>query len=107
MAYTYEELKKKTLAELRDIAAGVDHEAVRGYTQLNKDHLLKALCTALHIDMHVHHQVVGVNKAEIKARIRELKKKRDEALMAHDHKQLKLIRRQIHRYKRQIHKATV
>src|SRR5439155_602050 len=47
MAYTFPELKSKPLAELREIAAGIEHEAVKGYTQLNKDHLLAALCKAL------------------------------------------------------------
>jgi len=51
--------------------------------------------------------VVGVDKASIKSRIRELKQKREEALNAHDHAQLKVVRRTIHRLKRQIHKATV
>jgi hypothetical protein len=46
MAHTYEELKKKTIAELRDIAKDLQHKAVQGYTQLNKDHLLPALCKA-------------------------------------------------------------
>jgi hypothetical protein len=107
MAYTYEELKHKTVAEMREIAAGIEHEAVKGYTQLNKDHLLAALCKALGIDMHEHHQVVGVDKVAIKTRIRELKRKREEALAAHDHPQLKLIRRRIHHLKREIRKATV
>ena len=39
MAYTYDELKHKTVAELRDIAVGIEHEALQGYTQLNKEHL--------------------------------------------------------------------
>ncbi len=107
MAHTYEELKGKTVAELREIAAGVEHEAVKGYTQLNKDHLLEALCKALGIDAHQHHAVIGVDKLAIKTRIRELKKKRDEALAAHDHSQLKLIRRRIHHLKREIRKAMV
>jgi hypothetical protein len=80
---------------------------VQGYTQLNKEHLIPAICKALNIEMHEHHQVVGLNKAEIKAKIKELKAKRDAALAAHDHAQLKHIRRQIHRVKRTIHKATV
>jgi DNA-binding IclR family transcriptional regulator len=107
MAYTHHELKHKTLAELRDIAKDIDHEAVKGYTQLNKEHLVVALCTALGIDIHEHHEVVGIDKAAIKSRIRELKKRRASALAAHDHAQLKLARRSIHRLKRQIHKATV
>jgi hypothetical protein len=107
MAHTYEELKGKTLAELREIAAGMDNEAVQGHTQMNKDHLLVALCKALNLDMHEHHQVVGLDKTSIKARIRELKRTRDEALAARDHDKLHNVRRQIHRLKRRIHKATV
>ena len=107
MAYTFEELKHKTLAELRDIAKDIDHEALQGYTQLNKEHLVVAMCKALGIDMHEHHDVVGIDKTSIKARIKALKAKRDEAIAAHDRKQLKLARRSIHRLKRRIHKATV
>ena len=106
MEYTFEQLKHKTVAELRDIAKGNEHEALQGYTQLNKDHLLVALSKALGIK-HEHHDVVGVDKAGIKAQIREMKKKRDEALSAHDRAQLKIARRTIHRLKRRIHKATV
>lgn len=107
MEHTFEELKKKTVAELREIASGVKHEAVKGYTQLNKEHLLEALCSALNIDMYVHHKVVGVDKTAIKAKIKELKKRRDEALSAHDHEQLKIVRRRIHRLKRTLRKAMV
>ena len=107
MAYTHHELKHKTLAELREIAKDIEHEAVQGYTQLNKEHLVVALCKALNIDMHEHHQVVGIDKAAIKSRIQQLKERRNTALAAHDHAQLKAVRRRIHRLKRQIHKATV
>jgi len=107
MAHTYEELKHKTVAELREIAAGIQHEAVQGYTQLNKDHLLPAICKALGIEVHAHHQVVGIDKTAIKKRIRELKKKRDEILASKDHKQLSGVLRQIHHFKREIRKATV
>lgn len=107
MAYTHQELKHKTLAELREIAKDIEHEAVQGYTQLNKEHLVIALCKALNIDIHEHHEVVGIDKAAIKSRIKELKKQRDTALTAHDRAQLKRARRSIHRLKRRIHKATV
>ena len=107
MAYTHHELKHKTLAELRDIARDIEHDAIQGYTQLNKEHLVVALCKALNIEMHEHHDVVGIDKAAIKSRIRELKQRRTSALAAHDHAQLKAVRRRIHRLKRQIHKATV
>ena len=106
MAFTIEELKHKNIAELRDIAKGIEHEAVQGYTQLNKEHLIVALARALGIQ-HTHHDVVGVDKTAIKARIRELKVKREAALAAHNHSELKAVRRNIHRLKRQIHKATV
>jgi DNA-binding IclR family transcriptional regulator len=107
MAYTHHELKHKTLAELRDIAKDIDHEALQGYTQLNKEHLVVAMCKALNIDIHEHHEVVGIDKAAVKSRIKDWKKKRDAALAAHDHAQLKRTRRSIHRLKRQINKATV
>ena len=107
MAYTHNELKHKTLAELRDIAKDIDHEALQGYTQLNKEHLVVAMCKALNIDIHEHHDVVGIDKAGIKSRIKALKAKRDEAITAHDRAALKKARRGIHRLKRQIHKATV
>lgn len=107
MAYTYEELKHKTVAELREIAAGTEHEALQGHTQLNKDHLLQALARAFNIETHQHHEVKGVNKADIKSKIKELKKQRDEAAESHDRARLKSVRRRIHRLKREIHKATV
>jgi DNA-binding IclR family transcriptional regulator len=106
MAYTYEELRHKTLAELRDIAKDIQHDAVQGYTQLNKEHQVGAIAKALGIQ-HTHHDVVGIDKSSIKARIRQLKTQRAAALEAHDHAQLKVVRRTIHRLKRQIHKATV
>jgi len=106
MAYTFEELKHKTLAELREIAKGDDKEIVQGYTQMNKEHLVVALAKALGIQ-HVHHDVIGIDKGSIKARIKQLKTQREAALSAHDHAQLKVVRRTIHRLKRQIHKATV
>jgi hypothetical protein len=95
------------MADLRQIAAGIEHEAVKGYTQLNKQQLLDALCTALNIDKHEHHNVVGLDKSKVKAEIRSLKKKRDEAVKAHNHSDLKSVRREIHRLKREIRKALV
>ncbi len=107
MAHTYDELKHSTLAQLKEIAKETDHEAVEGFTQMNKDHLLQALCKALGIEMHVHHEVVGIDKSSIKKQIKELKVERDKALEAHDHKQLKDVRRQIRKLKNKIRRATV
>ena len=103
---TYEQLKHKTLAELREMAKGSGNEIVQGYTQMNKEHLVVALAKALGIQ-NEHHSVVGIDKSSIKARIRELKTQREAALAAHDHAQLKVVRRSIHRLKRRIHKSTV
>ena len=102
MAYTYEELKAKTVTELREIAKGVQHEAVHGAMQMNKDHLLPALCTALGVDAREHHAAHGIDKSVIKSRIRELKTQRNAALDAHDSAQLKSLRRQLHHLNRQI-----
>ncbi len=107
MAHTYDELKHKTVAELREIAKGIEHEAVRGYTQMNKDHLLVGLCKALNLDMHVHHHAIGIEKARIKSKIRELKKKRDEILASSDHGALKTVLREMRGLKRAIRRATV
>lgn len=107
MAYSYEDLRKKTIEDLREIAKGIEHDAVQGYTQMNKEHLLPAICKALGIDAHEHHQVVGLDKKAIKARMRKLRDERDKALQAHDNGQLKAIRRQLHRLNRRIRAATV
>ena len=96
--YTYEHLKHNTVAALREIAKGLDHEAVQGYTQLNKEHLIPAICTAIGIDAHVHHHEVtgGFDKAAAKAKLRALKAERQAAIDAHDRARLRVIRRQRH-----------
>jgi hypothetical protein len=107
MSYTYEQLKGMTVAQLREIAGGIEHEAVTGYTQLNKEHLLAAMCTALNIDMHAHRKAVGINKSNIKSQIKDLKQKRNAALEAHDHTQLKAVRHEMHQLRRALRKAAV
>ena len=109
MPQSYEELKKKTIEDLREIAKGLDHEAVKGYTQMNKEHLLPALCKALGVEMHKHphHEAVGVDKASLKARMQELRAAKGKALEAGDAARLKEIRRQYHRLNRRIRAATV
>ena len=105
MPYTYEELKGKTVAELREIAAGIQHEAVHGYTQLNKEHLLAALAKALNLDTHTKHKIKGVDKSGVKSQMKALKKNRDAALEAHDHTLLKKIRRQLHELRRSLRRS--
>ena len=96
MAHTYEALKKMTIAELREIAKATPHEALQGYTQLNKDHLLPVLCTALGIDAHEHHAAALAEKTAIKARMRELKSERARALSTGDHELLAEFRHHYH-----------
>ena len=101
MAFTYHELKEMNIGQLREIAKDLKHEAVQGYTQLNKEHLLVALCAALNVPLHEHHDAAGIDKAAIKARMRALKKDREAALESGDHDQLRAVRRNIHDLNRQ------
>lgn len=107
MDYTFKDLKKMTVAQLKEIAAGIEHEAVKGYTQLNKDHLLAAVCKALGIDTFEHHVAKGIDKSGIKVKIRELKNERGKAQEAHNRKELKEIRLQIKRLKKRLRKYAV
>ncbi len=104
---TFHELKQKNVTELREIAKGLQLEAVQGYTQLNKDHLLVALAKALGLQTHEHHAVGGFDKPAIKAQMRALKKKRDEALAAGDDLGLRAIRRQLHALNHKVRTHTV
>ena len=107
MAHTYEELHGMTVAQLREIAEGVEHDAVHGYSTMHKEELLPALCTALGIEAHEHHEVVGIDKSAVKEKIRALKAERAQLIEAKDGKQLKIVRRRIRGLKRKIRKATV
>jgi len=109
MAHTYEELKKKTVEDLREIAKGLGEDAVKGYTQMNKEHLLPTLCKALGIEYHKHphHEAVGIDKAKMKARMHQLKADKQKALEAGDAAKLKAIRREYHHLNRKIRGATV
>ena len=107
MEHTYHDLREMTVAQLREVAGTLEHEAVQGYTQLNKEPLLLAVCQALAVDPHEHHEAVGIDKAKIKADIRKLKVDRQAALEAKDHQELKKIRREIRGLKREIRKSLV
>ena len=66
---------------------------------------MEAICKALNLDMHVHHDVVGIDKTKIKRQIKELKVKRDQALEKKDKKALVEAREQIHKLKRKLRSA--
>ena len=107
MDYTFKDLKKTTVAQLKEIASGIDHEALKGYTQLNKDHLVNALCKALGIDTLEHHVAKSEDKGSIKVKIKGLKKDRDKALEAHDHKKLKQVRSEMKGLRNQLRRMVV
>jgi hypothetical protein len=107
MAFTYEELQGKTVAQLRDIAENLgDHPALHGFSTMHKEDLLPALCNVLGIEAHVHHEIVGINKKRIKAEIRELKAERDSALSAGDRIAYKKALRGIHHRKGELRRHT-
>ena len=107
MAYTYQELHHMKVTALREIAEGLGDERLEGNSQMNKEHLLPILCEVLGVETHAHHEVVGIDKASIKSRIRALKAERDKAIEAKDRAWTKQVRRQMHHLKRQLHKFTV
>lgn len=107
MSYTFEELQSKKVAELHEIAKELEHDAVKGYTSMHRADLLAAVCKALGVEGHAHPEIVGIDKAAIKGRIRALKSERDAALEAQDHTQLRVVRRKLHRLKRKLRAATV
>lgn len=107
MAYTYEQLSNMNVAQLREIAQGVQHDAVQGFSTMHKEKLLPALCLAFGIEAHAHHTAVGINKSALKAEIRKLKVQREAALQSKDHLKLKDVRHQIRLLKRKLRKAIV
>jgi hypothetical protein len=113
MAYTYDGLKGMTLAQLRDVARSVESPALQGYTQMNKEHLLPAICAVLGIDSRHHSQAhvsggisAGFDRGSAKARLRLLKAARDQAITVHDSAQLHSIRREIHALKHKLRHAS-
>lgn len=107
MEHTFKELKHMKVDQLREVAAATGEDGIKGYTQLNKEHLLEAICNFYHIDMHEHHDVVGVDKAKLKSRIKELKKERAEAIEKKDKAKLVAARKEIKKLKNKMRQATV
>jgi hypothetical protein len=107
MEYTWEQLHKMRVAELRTIAEQLNHPEIQGYSTMHKEILLPLLCRALGIEAHAHHEVVGVDKTAIKREIRLAKQLRDEALKEKDKAKLKEVRHQIHILKGRLRRATV
>ena len=107
MAHTYEELYKMTVAQLREVAEAQGSDDLKGFKSMHKAPLLQLLCTVLGVDAHEHHTASGIDKAAIKAQMRDLRVARNTAIEAHDHNALKIVRRKLHSLNRKIRRATV
>ena len=107
MAHTYDELHKMAVAGLREIAEAQDSDDLKGFKSLNKAPLLQLVCKVLGVDAHEQHAAKGSDKAGIKAQMRELRVARNAAIEAHDHKELRVVRRKIHSLNPEIRRATV
>ena len=107
MSYTYDQLSKMTVVELRKIADGIEHEVLHGHSTMHKEKLLPSLCKALNIETHLHHAGAGINKAAMKAEIRSWKKKRADALTNKNYAKLSEIRQHIHDLKVKLRRALV
>ena len=105
MAHTYDELYKMTVAGLREIAEAQDSDDLKGYKSLKKAELLALVCKVLGVDDHEHHTAPGIDKAAIKAQMRELRVARNAAIEAHAHTELRVVRRKIHSLNRKIRRA--
>ncbi|MBU0741231.1 hypothetical protein KKG45_11470 [bacterium] len=99
----WHELQKHKVADLRELMK--EHlPEVTGITQMKKNELVELLAEKLGIE-RPHKVVTGLDKTSIKARLRDLKAKRQAALEAGDKTDLHRRRRQIHILKRKLRKA--
>lgn len=99
----WHELNKTRVIDLREMMK--EHlPDVTGITQMKKEQLVELLAEKLEIE-RPHKKISGINKSEIKARIKELKELRQQALEAKDGVALKKHRRTIHRLKRKMRRA--
>ncbi len=93
------ELEHKTVTELREMAHQYDE--LVGVIGMKKEQLLEILCEKLGIDRHVH-VPTGIGRHDLKARIRNLKTRRNKALEAHDAAALADARHEIRSTKRKL-----
>ena len=103
-----ETLKKKTVAELKEMAREIPD--VKGLSSMKKDDLVELLAGA---DMGPKPAAAApstgkigasADKSEIKRRIHALKKEKRDAISQKDHTRSRECNRQIHHYKRRLRK---
>ncbi len=98
----YHELQKQTVVKLREMAQ--EYEDITGAVGKTKEELVDILADKLGIEKP-HLEIVGIDKAKIKARIKALKVERDKALEAKDRAELKGVRRKIHKLRHTLRKS--
>jgi len=100
----WKDLEKMTVVKLREEA--LKFPQIEGVHGKNKERLMDELASALGIEKpHAHFSENVVHtKSELKHQIHELKKERDQLIVAHDHQHLHDVRRQIHELKHTIRK---
>ena len=102
-------LDKMTAKELREVALGIP--GITGVHAMKKEELLTAIREAWGIaeekapPKKAEKEKPGVSVAELKARIREIKGKRAEAIKSKDKRMAKIYRRQISRLKKRTRRA--
>ncbi len=103
-----ETLKKKTVAELKEMARKIPD--VKGLSSMKKDDLVELLAGADKASKPATATPstgkisASVDKSELKRCIHALKKEKREAISQKDHARSREYNRQIHRYKRQLRK---
>ena len=95
-------LDKMTATELREVAKGIP--GITGASGMKKDELLSAIKKARGIEEEVVTKRDGAVK-ELKSAIKELKKKRAEALESGDSKNAKIYKRRISRLKKRTRRS--
>jgi hypothetical protein len=100
----WHELNKKRVADLREMMKE-QMPQVQGVMSMKKEQIVGMLAEALGIEPPKK-VVVGIDKSAIKAKIREHKTLRQQALEVHNHDELHNQRRKIHGLKRQLRKAS-
>lgn len=97
----WHELEKMKVTDLREMAK--DKYEITGVSAMNKATLVETLAQAMGIEKP-HKVASGAEKTELKKKIRELKKKRNDALAERDRETLLATRKEIHKLRHKLRK---
>ena len=98
----WKDLEKMTVLKLREEA--LKFPQIEGVHGKNKEQMMDELAGMLGIEKPRTHFTENIvhTKADLKAKIQELKSERDKLLVARDHKKLHEVRREMHELKHTI-----